>query len=906
MTPLSQLNPDYVIHGVTDVSGTIGRLKEFGFNSTTRTINDQQLIFIKLNDSTLVQQLKKECINGYLHGISNELLSEEFLIEQLDQVKRLELANGRLDEAGLTGVQVLPLWDYKDNQRLLKSMIKLSFTEQDVELIRALAGSKVGLYFEFLRLYYNWLAIPAVIGLISHLFFKRFSYFFTIVNSLWAIAFLNSWRQRERFLGIHWNIKGAEQLQQRNPEFHGESFEEDPITGKKVPYSSPATRTLKQIAFIPFGFLALVALVSYQVLCFIIEIFLTELYQGPLKQIMGLVPTILVVVVVPIITAIYEKFVDAAIHWENHEFVTTSERSKIQKMYLYNFLSGYVPLFITVGFYLPFGHIINNYLPFVSTYMDILDIPVIHEHYQINNDRLVGQFGFFTLTSQIISMMLENVVPVTLRLYKERSAKSIKASPEEVEYLTAVSKQLGKPQFDVNAEYRELTLQLGYLVLFGPVWSLAPLISLFFNWIEIRGDLEKLLFECSRPIPTRVESIKPWNTNWTILTSLGAVIGPLVTVMFGYQDKVVASDSYNYLKSPVSISGWKLFGIALISENFAIALNFAIEALFNNIGDETVKIYDNRQIILRRSYVDAFVKAKQKVISIDPMEKEWESLDSRSSSDNGETIEGSTSGFQREDFGVQSALGSKTIPITEAAPLCDIPTAHDSQELETSSVAPSNCAVIGVPVLTPTLQDLRRDNTTSKQSSVDNTTNGVDIDEDRQKSSTPSSHGSSLAGATLPPEFQKRLDSSSKFNVEKSAEQNEKKTVDLETTAGPETAVDPNTTFASKLAQNEQSTDVVEDAEVPEIITPSDEQTIKEVVQDALPVTPLKDNVEQTNGPIQHHVPDDDLSPPKLNHEDQTSSSSVSSPRKKSLLSKVKGKIKSHTSHSSAHGTPKK
>jgi hypothetical protein len=902
MTPLNELNPDYVIHGVTDVSGTIGRLKEFGFNSTTRTINDQQLIFIKLNDSTLVQQLKRECINGYLHGISNELLNEEFLIEQLDQVKRLELVNGRLNEAGLTGAQVLPLWDYKDNQRLLKSMIKISFTEQDVELIRALAGSKVGLYFEFLRLYYNWLAIPAVIGLISHIFFKRFSYVFTIVNSLWAIAFLNSWRQRERFLGIQWNIKGAEQLQQRNPEFHGESFEEDPITGKKVPYSSPGKRTLKQIAFIPFGFLALLALVSYQVLCFTIEIFLTELYQGPLKPIMGLVPTILVVVVVPIITAIYEKFVDAAIHWENHEFVTTSERSKIQKMYLYNFLSGYVPLFITIGFYLPFGHIINNYLPFVSTYMDILNIPVIHEHYQINNDRLIGQFGFFTLTSQIISMMLENVVPVALRLYKERSAKSIKVSPEEVEYLTAVSKQLNKPQFDVNAEYRELTLQLGYLVLFGPVWSLAPLISLFFNWVEIRGDLEKLLFECSRPIPTRVESIKPWNTNWTILTSLGTVIGPLVTVMFRCQDKVVASDSYSYLKSPVSISGWKLFGIALISENLAIALNFAIGTLFNNIGDETVKIFDDRQIILRRSYVDAFVKAKQKIISVDPMEKEWESLDSPASSDNGETIQGSTSGFQREDFGVQSTLGSESIPKTKAAPLRNIPTpaANDSQELETSSVAPSNRAVIGVPVSTPTLQDLRRGNTTSKQSSVDNATNGVDIDEDGQKSSTPSSHGSSLAGATLPPEFQKRLDSSSKFNIEKSAEHSEKKTVGSETTADAETTVDPDTTSTSKLAQNDQST------EVPVIITPSEEQIIKEVVQDSLPVTPLKSNVEQTNGPIQHHVLDDDLSPPKLNHDDQTSSSSVSSPRKKSLLSKVKGKIKSHTSHSSAHSTPKK
>lgn len=661
--PLSELNPDYALllsfpqeageatsEAKNNLSKLVETLSNAGFYTQARPADDDQLLlFVKLADAVLLKYLKGEGVKEYLYGVRGELDSDESLIHQLSTTTKSNavhaIITNPVHEGGCgitTGspdwdfvTKISPIWDYDENKRLLKSFFKLDFTETDIEKIRDVAGEKVALYFAYARFYLLALAVPSALGLISHFIFKRYSLVYTVLNSIWAIVFLAAWKKKQTVYALKWKTTGASKVEVRRPEFVGESKETDPVTGESVPTFSPITRTIRQISFLPFALVGIAILVGYQVSCFFIEIFLTEIYQGRGKMILGLVPTVLIVGVVPILTAIYEKFVDKALDFENHEYQSSYDRSKTQKMYIYNFCSAYVPLFITVFFYLPFFHKVNSYVPTISKYSSKWSIPTVSEHYQINNDRLTNQFGYFTFTAQIVGVLMENVVPITIRLVKEKLAagKAVAKhldTPEEAAFLNNIRQQLAMPEFDVDAEYRELTTQFGYLVVFGPVWSLAPLVSMFFNWIEIRGDAEKLLFECSRPVPRQAESIKPWDTHMRILTWLGSFVGPLVTVMYRRQSEVLSSNSYSFASSPVITPGWKLATTALISENVALGINFAVEALFNSATTSIEKEHTQQDLLMRRSYVDAYVQdaasLSKRDVEIDPTTSSWKSF----------------------------------------------------------------------------------------------------------------------------------------------------------------------------------------------------------------------------------------------------------------------------------------
>ena len=81
-------------------------------------------------------------------------------------------------------------------------------------------------------------------------------------------------------------MKGVSAIQEKRREFQHEKEVKDPITGETVQIFPATKRLSRQVLQLPFAVLASVALGTIIAVCFGIEIFLTEVYNGPFKSVL--------------------------------------------------------------------------------------------------------------------------------------------------------------------------------------------------------------------------------------------------------------------------------------------------------------------------------------------------------------------------------------------------------------------------------------------------------------------------------------------------------------------------------------------------------------------------------------------------------------------------------------------
>lgn len=149
----------------------------------------------------------------------------------------------------------------------------------------------------------------------------------------------------------------------------------------------------------------------------------------------------------------------------------------IQKLFFINFLTSYIPLFLTAFVYMPFGNLLVPYLDFfrITAEKFSSDQAIVTESFQINPDRLKKQTIYFTVTAQIVNLGLEVVVPYVKRKafkevekvqskisQKDANAKiSIADVPEEHAFLERVREEASLDVYDVTTDYREMVVQFG-------------------------------------------------------------------------------------------------------------------------------------------------------------------------------------------------------------------------------------------------------------------------------------------------------------------------------------------------------------------------------------------------------------------------------------------------------------
>lgn len=87
-------------------------------------------------------------------------------------------------------------------------------------------------------------------------------------------------------MAIRWGVKGVSSIEHARTGFKHKDEAVDPITGEKVLTFSATERLKRQALNIPFALVAIMLLGSMISMCFAIEIFISEVYDGPLKWIL--------------------------------------------------------------------------------------------------------------------------------------------------------------------------------------------------------------------------------------------------------------------------------------------------------------------------------------------------------------------------------------------------------------------------------------------------------------------------------------------------------------------------------------------------------------------------------------------------------------------------------------------
>ena len=100
------------------------------------------------------------------------------------------------------------------------------------------------------------------------------------------MVFIEYWKQQEIDLGIRWASRGVSTIQAERPDFRSEGVVVDPITQESVRVFPATKRVARQLLQIPFALVAALLLGSLIAVCFGIEIFISEVYGGPLKSVL--------------------------------------------------------------------------------------------------------------------------------------------------------------------------------------------------------------------------------------------------------------------------------------------------------------------------------------------------------------------------------------------------------------------------------------------------------------------------------------------------------------------------------------------------------------------------------------------------------------------------------------------
>ena len=412
---------------------------------------------------------------------------------------------------------------------------------------------------------------------------------------------------------------------------------QDPLTGQTIQVFPATTRIARQLLQIPFAILAASALGTLIATCFGIEIFISEIYDGPLKSVLVsafktlstayvtngrqvFIPTGLLTTLVPTITTMLTGVATRLTDYENYETQESYEIAFTQKIFVLNFITSYLPIFLTAFVYVPFESLIVPYLdifsltvrPFASDEKQ-MQAPKSPGAFQINPDRLRKQVIYFTVTAQIVNFALETVVPFLKRkgllkyraMQDERAAKNGSASPmvgvndapEEKAFLARVRNEAELEDYDVTSDLREMVVQFGYLSLFSVVWPLVPLSFLINNWIELRADAFKITVECKRPNPQRTDSIGPWLDSLGFVTWLGSITTAALVYMF-------SNDGLGPDGTPADIKGWALLLTIFFSEHIYLVVRLAVRMAMAKIESPGMRKARAEKYMVRKRYLE--------------------------------------------------------------------------------------------------------------------------------------------------------------------------------------------------------------------------------------------------------------------------------------------------------------
>lgn len=568
---LHKLQPDYAVIVKLDetsqkrqqaLESVTKHLASFGFYTTIRPGADKTaLVIVRIKPSKLVEVAAEGQVRDWAVGVSTQPV--DFTNEGKNAIN--PALRRRLVYETIIGSNILampcvegafPAGSPSLNSKLLLDSSRC--VTIDYNRLRLQYGENIGLLYGFVRYMLKQLVIPATLG-VSWLFLgEPFSTLLSLLMLVWAAGFLIYWRHIERRLSVEWGTLHCSR-----------------IVTPRVGYNKTdlATCQIRSALFIPVGILLGLVYVVGMIAILVGEIFFTQLYDGPLKPVMALLPTGANVVGGVVFSMVYSKVLTVWLEWADPSSEEVYNRRYNQAMFFATFLLNYTPLFLTAYLYLPFGNRLVNYIVPLRQSKFGQMVGIVPE-FNLNTLRLRKQAIYFSVTNQLVGILTDTVLPYAIQVAKAYVKPDTKS--KDGQWLR-FEQQLAP--FDVNKELLVATSTFGYVMLLTPVWPLAALCGLVFLFLRMKCMTIKLTLESQTPIPRRLESIGNWNSNLLFTAGVASIAAPTVSLMFRSPATYSATQSY------VSTSPILVLASALLSENLFLGVVRVVETLTSGLFD---------------------------------------------------------------------------------------------------------------------------------------------------------------------------------------------------------------------------------------------------------------------------------------------------------------------------------
>jgi anoctamin-10 len=262
------------------------------------------LIFVKVAlERHLQAEVYRSRVQDWLYGVRTAAPEKEMQLnlndEPVTEAERLRLTYLLITKptneggAGVTPKagdwtcveSIFALHDHTFNKAWIKDITSKTFLDaKDLAEVKDRFGEKIAFYFAFLQSYFMFLIFPAGFGFCAWVLLGQYSPVYAFINALWTICFVEYWKKQETDLAVQWGVRGVSKIQHKRPAFKHENIIKDQITGEEIKVFSPVKRLGRQLLQVPFAIAAAIALGSLIAGCFAIEIFISEVYDGPFKS----------------------------------------------------------------------------------------------------------------------------------------------------------------------------------------------------------------------------------------------------------------------------------------------------------------------------------------------------------------------------------------------------------------------------------------------------------------------------------------------------------------------------------------------------------------------------------------------------------------------------------------------
>ncbi|NXQ94870.1 ANO7 protein, partial [Sagittarius serpentarius] len=492
---------------------------------------------------------------------------------------------------------------------------------QPLDHVRKYFGEKVTFYFAWLGFYTGWLLPAAVVGTVvfiagiflmfsdvpsqeicaseeqywmcplcktcpywqlskicsmfmaGRLFDHGGTIFFSIFMSLWAVLFLEFWKQTNASLAHHWDCSEFEDIEEQpRPQFTAMAPMTiiNPVTGAEEPYFPKRSRLHRILA----GSMVITMMIA-MVVMFVVSIILYRAVVAILLSSSGYfwsaasasrIASITgsVVNLIFILSKIYISLAHFLTKWEMHRTQSKYEDAFTFKVFVFQFVTFYSsPVYIAFfkGKFIGFP---GNYLSFLGVRNE--ECSPGGCFIELAQELLVIMVG-----KQLINNVQELAIPKLKCWWHKHKLLSTKKAGEEGESVLVeqapwvMDHQLlvFEGLFD---EYLEMVLQFGFITIFVAACPLAPLFTLLNNWVEIRLDAHKFVCDYRRPVAERVQGIGIWFSILEAITHL-AIISNAFLIAFA--SDFLPRVYYEYVHDS-SLRGYVNFTLAYAPWDFAL------------------------------------------------------------------------------------------------------------------------------------------------------------------------------------------------------------------------------------------------------------------------------------------------------------------------------------------------